>query len=81
MPTAEYFTDTDDGKDRLDAICMILIAVGEAFKRIDRTTDGKLLRANTMVAGGKTVYAFRIPAVQATRRKLKEKTWPGRIGR
>jgi uncharacterized protein with HEPN domain len=43
VPTAEYFAETEDGKDRLDAICMILIAVGEAFKQIDRTTEGRLL--------------------------------------
>ena len=27
----------------MDAICMILIATGEQFKRIDRQTEGKLL--------------------------------------
>ena len=43
IPSAEYFTLSDDGKDRLDAICMILIAVGEAFKQIDQKTEGKLL--------------------------------------
>ena len=43
VPSAEYFTQTDDGKDRLDSICMILIAVGEAFKQIDQKTEGKLL--------------------------------------
>jgi uncharacterized protein with HEPN domain len=43
VSSAEYFTLTDDGKDRLDAICMILIAVGEAFKQIDKKTEGKLL--------------------------------------
>jgi uncharacterized protein with HEPN domain len=43
VPSAEYFTQTEDGKDRLDAICMILIAVGEAFRQIDKKTQGKLL--------------------------------------
>jgi len=43
VPSAEYFTLTEDGKDRLDAICMILIAIGEAFKQIDQKTEGKLL--------------------------------------
>lgn len=43
VASAEYFKLTEDGKDRLDAICMILIAVGEAFKQIDRKTNGKLL--------------------------------------
>jgi uncharacterized protein with HEPN domain len=29
--------------EHLDSICMILIAVGEAFKKIDRRTEGRLL--------------------------------------
>ncbi len=32
----------DDGYDRMDAICMILIAAGEEFKRVDRQTEGEL---------------------------------------
>ena len=43
VPTAEHFAESEKGRDRLDSICMILIAVGEAFKQIDRTTEGKLL--------------------------------------
>lgn len=39
----EDFTSSDAGIDRMDAICMILIAAGEEFKSIDRKTDGKLL--------------------------------------
>lgn len=37
------FTDTPEGVDRMDAICMMLIAVGEEFKAIDRKTGGTLL--------------------------------------
>jgi uncharacterized protein with HEPN domain len=44
VPSADWFTSSEAGQDRLDAICMILIAVGEAFKQIDRKTDGKLLK-------------------------------------
>ena len=40
---AEDFTCSPEGVDRLDAICMILIAVGEAFRKIDRKTEGQLL--------------------------------------
>ena len=36
------FLAGDDGVDRMDAICMILIAAGEEFKKIDRQTEGKL---------------------------------------
>ena len=39
----EGFSQSDVDQDRLDAICMILLAVGEAFKKIDRKTEGKLL--------------------------------------
>lgn len=40
---AEDFLSSAEGLDRLDAICMMLIAVGEAFKQIDRKTEGRLL--------------------------------------
>jgi uncharacterized protein with HEPN domain len=37
------FYASEAGIDRMDAICMILIAAGEEFKNIDRKTEGKLL--------------------------------------
>ena len=36
------FLASEAGLDRMDAICMILIAAGEEFKNIDRQTEGKL---------------------------------------
>jgi len=39
----DAFLDTPEGLDKLDAICMMLIAVGESFKKIDIETKGKLL--------------------------------------
>lgn len=38
----EDFLSSERGMERMDAICMILIAAGEEFKRIDRQTEGKL---------------------------------------
>jgi len=43
ITTPEDFFDNPEGQDRLDAICMVLVGVGEAFKQVDRITDGKLL--------------------------------------
>ena len=43
VPSAAFLSESDEGKDRLDAICMILIAVGKAFKQIEQDTAGKLL--------------------------------------
>lgn len=37
------FTDTETGQDKLDGICMKLIAVGESLKNIDKITDNTLL--------------------------------------
>ena len=37
------FHASDAGIDRMDAICMILIAAGEELKNLDRKTEGKLL--------------------------------------
>ncbi len=35
--------DTKNGQERLDAICMKLIAIGESLKNIDKITKGNLL--------------------------------------
>ena len=43
IKTAKDFTATSDGKEKLDAICMQLIALGESLKNLDKITDGKLL--------------------------------------
>ena len=34
-----YLTDTPEGMEKLDAICMLLIAIGESLKHIDKITD------------------------------------------
>jgi len=38
-----YFTDTPSGKEKLDSICMLLIAIGESIKNIDKITNKELL--------------------------------------
>lgn len=43
ISSPEVFEESDEGQDRLDAICMILIAVGEAMRQIDRNSKGELL--------------------------------------
>jgi uncharacterized protein with HEPN domain len=37
------FTTSDEGMEKLDAICMQLIAIGESVKHLDRITQGALL--------------------------------------
>jgi len=37
------FMDTKEGQEKLDSICMKLIAVGESLKKIDFITDKELL--------------------------------------
>jgi uncharacterized protein with HEPN domain len=37
------FLVSDAGIDKLDAICMMLIAIGESLTNLDRVTDGKFL--------------------------------------
>ena len=37
------FMDTKEGQEKLDSICMKLIAVGESLKNVDHITDKKLL--------------------------------------
>ncbi|MCF6243733.1 MAG: DUF86 domain-containing protein [Sulfurovum sp.] len=38
-----YFTDTPSGKEKLDSICMLLIAIGESIKNIDKISGKTLL--------------------------------------
>jgi uncharacterized protein with HEPN domain len=40
---ADFFTNSPQGMEKLDAICMQLIAIGESLKNLDKITDGKLL--------------------------------------
>ena len=37
------FTESPSGVDKLDAICMMLIVIGESLKNLDKITDGTLL--------------------------------------
>jgi len=45
----QFFCD-EDGEDRMDSICMTLIAVGEEIKKLDRLTEGKLFQLYPQVA-------------------------------
>jgi uncharacterized protein with HEPN domain len=44
IETVSDFTDSAFGMERLDSICMLLIAIGESLKNIDKITSGELLR-------------------------------------
>jgi uncharacterized protein with HEPN domain len=37
------FTDSPAGIDKMDAICMMLIVIGESLKNLDKITGGTLL--------------------------------------
>ncbi len=41
--TADDFLLSPFGMEKLDAACMVIIALGEALKRLDKLTDKKLL--------------------------------------
>ena len=43
ISSASDFTDSVEGIEKLDAICMLLIATGESLKKVDKMTEGKLL--------------------------------------
>jgi uncharacterized protein with HEPN domain len=42
IKSPEDFTNSDAGMEKLDAICMQLIAIGESLKKFDEITDNKL---------------------------------------
>lgn len=41
--TADDFLLTPEGKEKLDAACMVIEAIGESFKNLDKVTNNKLL--------------------------------------
>jgi len=41
--SAEEFTNSDEGMEKLDSICMQLIAIGESLKNLDKITSKKVL--------------------------------------
>ena len=47
------FVKDEKGLEKLDSICMQLIAIGEALKQIDKITEGKLLLRYPQVEWGK----------------------------
>ena len=44
IKSPDDFLDTEQGTDMLDAIGMMLIAIGENLKKIDYETEGELLK-------------------------------------
>lgn len=43
IPSPVDFTSSEAGREKLDAICMQLIAIGEGVKNLDKVTSGMLL--------------------------------------
>lgn len=43
ISSPDDFIDSDEGLEKLDAICMQLIAIGESLKNLDKVTDNSLL--------------------------------------
>jgi len=43
VKTVSDFTDSPAGREKLDSICMLLIAIGESLKKLDKITEGLLL--------------------------------------
>lgn len=43
--SAEDFTATPEGMERMDGLCMLFLAVGEALKNLDKITEGTLFRS------------------------------------
>jgi len=44
IKSAVFFTDSPEGMEKLDSICMLFIAIGESIKNIDKITAGTLLK-------------------------------------
>ena len=44
VESSDFFLDTPEGMEKLDGICMQLIAIGESLKNIDKITNRELLK-------------------------------------
>jgi len=44
VKVVDDFTNTPEGMEKLDSICMLLIAVGESLNNIDKITNKSLLK-------------------------------------
>ena len=44
VDNSDFFLDTPQGMEKLDSICMQLIAIGESLKNIDKLTNKELLK-------------------------------------
>ena len=44
VDSSDFFLDTPEGMEKLDSICMQLIAIGESLKNIDKITNQELLK-------------------------------------
>lgn len=43
VSNVDDFTNSPSGMEKLDSICMLLIAIGESLKKIDKITNKELL--------------------------------------
>jgi uncharacterized protein with HEPN domain len=43
IKSVEDFTTTPSGMEKLDGVCMLFMAIGEALKNLDKVTEGSLL--------------------------------------
>jgi len=44
VESSDFFLDTPEGMEKLDSVCMQLIAIGESLKNIDKITNKELLK-------------------------------------
>ena len=58
IPGADFFTDSSEGMEKLDGVCMQFIAIGESLKNIDKITCGTLLSSYGEIAW-KDIMGFR----------------------
>ena len=49
VDSSDFFLDTPEGMEKLDSICMQLIAIGETLKNIDKITNKELLKKYSAV--------------------------------
>ena len=49
VSSVDWFLNSEEGIEKLDGICMQLIAIGESLKKLDQLTDKRLLKFYPLV--------------------------------
>ena len=61
IKSSDDFMDSENGLEKLDSICMKLIAIGESLKNFDKVTNNSILKKYPEIEWKKIMHRKRTP--------------------